>query len=209
MMRRWWLPLAILLAFSRCRDAAAPLASRGAAAAQFSTTTSPTTVHILEQAPTAPRLETYSVSVWAYMRKESMVQVNYQPTAGQSVGDPFLRFDIAHNGLVAGAGGAPLKPGDSVLITLTIDSLSFAVHFEPDGVLFSTKDPATLAMWYAHANLDLNGDGVVDYLDMQLVNQLSFWYHGKRWSVVPSSVDTKQQVVRASLYHLSDYALSW
>src|SRR2546422_8452783 len=39
---------------------------------------------------------------------------------------------------------SPLARGDSVRITLTIDSLSFAVDFQPSGVVFSTSSPAQL-----------------------------------------------------------------
>lgn len=168
-------------------------------------------MRILRQAPTAPPLEAYRLSFWAHVGKASTVTVNYQPAAGQWVGEPFLRFDIPKNGLVAGANGVRLRKGDSVWVTLTIDSLSFSVHFQPAGVLFSTKFPANLAIWYGNADPDLNGDGVVNGKDKQLERQLAFWYHAAKthWSQLSSNNDATQLSVSTALYHFSEYAVSW
>jgi hypothetical protein len=183
-------------------DVQQPLAQRAA---------STTEVHILQQASTAPPLETYRASFWAHKGTASTVTVNYQPAAAQWVGEPFLRFDIPKNGLVAGADGAPLKRGDSVWVTLTIDSVDFSVHAQPSGVLFSKNFPANLAIWYENANPDLNGDGVVNGQDKQLERQLAFWYHAAKthWSRLSSNNDTTQLFVSTALYHFSEYAVSW
>ncbi len=216
--RRFWLPVAMLLALAGCRDAAGPLDQHNLAGHELSMTgqlvsqpTSPMGVHILQQASTAPALETYRASFWAYKGTASTVIVNYQPAAGQGVGSPFLRFDIPKNGLVAGADGVPLKRGDSVWVTLTIDSVGFSVHFQPSGVLFSTKFPANLTIWYENANPDLNGDGVVNGKDAHLEQQLAVWYHAAKthWSRLSSNNDTAQLFVATALYHFSEYAVSW
>ncbi len=217
MTPRLWSPLAILLTLAGCRDVAAPL-NENVAGPQLSMTgevvgqaTSSRQIHILQQASTAPPLETYQVSFWAYVGKASTVTVNYQPAAGQSVGQPFLRFDIPKKGLVAGADGAPLHRGDSVSVTLTIDPVSFSVHFQPSGVLFSTRFPANLAIWYENANPDLNGDGVVDATDQMLRQQLALWYHAAKthWIKLSSNNDTTLPSVSTALYHFSEYAVSW
>ncbi len=212
MTPRFWLPVAILVALAGCRDVAAPPNEQNVAAHQLSMTgqvvsqsTSSTGIHILQQSSAAPPLETYQVSFWAYVGKASTVTVNYQSAAGQS----FLRFDIPKHGLVAGAGGVPLHRGDSVSVTLTIDSVSFSVDFQPSGVLFSTKFPANLTLWYENANPDLNGDGVVNGKDQQLEKQLALWYQAHPWSKLPSNNDTKLQTVSTALYHFSEYAVSW
>lgn len=216
MTLRLWLPLAILLTLAGCQDVAAPLNEQnvadprlGITSAAVSQPASFTRVHMLQQAPTAPPLETDRVSFWAYVGKASTVTVNYQPAAGQSLGEPFLRFDIPKHGLVAGAGGVPLNRGDSVAVTLTIDSVSFSVHFQPSGVLFSTKFPANLTIWYENANPDLNGDGVVDRKDQHLEQLLAIWYNAHPWSQLSSKNNTTQLSVSAALYHFSEYALCW
>ena len=87
-----------------------------------------TGVHILRQSPTAPRLRAYRVAFWAKRGTQTTIGVNYRRVPGQFTSDPFLRFKIPINGLVAGAGGVPLGRGDSVLITLTIDTSRWLAH---------------------------------------------------------------------------------
>src|SRR6266699_2762569 len=145
-----------------------------------------------------------------------------QPPLAQSVATRLLsvlrqaktapRFAIPRNGLVAGANGACLKSGDSILVTLTIDPSSFLVDFQPSGVLFSKTSPATLGFWYGRANPDLNGDGVVDSTDRALIQQLAIWYQGAKttgWSQQPSINDPTKQVVGTAVYHFSQYAVAW
>ena len=211
MTRKHLFPLALALAIGACRDAAAPFAEPRAALPQFDVlaTDSSVEVHVLRQSPSAPPLETYQVSFWASPVRESKVTVSYRPAAGQSVGAPFLRFGVPRHGLVAGAGGVPLAPNDSVLITLNIDSVAFRVDFQPEGVAFSPSYPAQLTLWYANANPDFNGDGQVNELDNQLAQQLAVWYHGAKWSRMSSKSDPALRVVAAQLYHFSEYAVSW
>jgi hypothetical protein len=169
-------------------------------------------IPMLRQAKTAPPLATYQVSLWAYVGKASAVTVSYLPAKGQLVGDSFLRFNIPKSGLVAGAAGASLKSGDSILVTLTIDPVSFLVDFQPSGVLFSKTSAATLAFWYGRANPDLNGDGVVDAADQLLMQQLAIWYQGAKttgWSEQPSINDPAKQLVGTAVYHFSQYAVAW
>src|SRR5207237_1150477 len=97
-------------------------------------------------------------------------QYSGMPAAGirmlqASLGGSFLRFEIPKQGLETDAGGTRLKRGDSVHITLTIDPVSFEVHFKPSGVTFSRTWPAALTIWYGNANPDLDGDGAVDGVD--------------------------------------------
>jgi hypothetical protein len=103
---------------------------------------------------------------------ESTVAVDYRPAAGQSVGQPFLRFRIPKFGLKTGPDGARLYGADSVFITMTIDSVKLSVDFQPSGVTFSEVFAAGLIIWYANANPDLNCDGVVDSTDQALAQQL-------------------------------------
>jgi hypothetical protein len=212
------LTLAFLVALTACREAAAPPARDISAEAGLTAQrnrpgpqpdTATEAVHVLQQSPSAARLVTYRTSFWLHKGRESTIRVNYQPTGSQLVGRPFLRFGVPKQGLEAGGGGAPLRPGDSVLITLTIDTLAFAVHFEPSGVRFSSQFPADLAFWYANANPDLNGDGVVDGTDEAWQSRIAIWYRGRRWAELPSLNDTKQQYVLTELGHFSEYAVSW
>lgn len=202
--------LTLLLALSGCQDALTPVnpAFLGGRPELSEVSSQPP---VLQQSPAAPPLEAYRVSFWAPVAKPSSVTVSYQPAAGESVGQPFLRFDIPKNGIVAGADGLQVQKTDSVLIRITIDTVTFDLDFQPAGLLFSTKAPATLTLWWGNANLDLNGNGVVDGWDRNQLQNLALWYQatGSSGYKVSSKNDTTQQYVTGSLYHFSQYALSW
>src|SRR6266576_3375097 len=102
---RLLLPVALALFAAGCVDETGP---------------SPTGVHILRQAPTAPRLQAYRVSFWARRGTQTTVGVNYRRAPGQTWGDPFLRFRIPINGLAAGATAvSPAPAASSLMATLT------------------------------------------------------------------------------------------
>jgi hypothetical protein len=211
MPRPYWLPVAVFLALAGCKDATAPLDQPFALAEAAGPLTLFDGLHVLQQAPTAPALETYQVSFWARRDRASTVIVNYQPLDGESFGLPFLRFNIPRGGL-ASIPGVRLGWRDSVLITLTIDRASFAVEFAPSGVAFSRSHPAALAIWYGNANPDLNGDGIVDAVDETLAAQLAIWGRQARpgpWLRTSSQTEAGQQWVWTALYHFSEYAVSW
>src|SRR5213078_4124193 len=109
---------------------------------------------------------------------------NYRRAPGEWLPDPFLRFRIPINGLVAGAGGVPLARGDSVRITLTIDSVLLNVDFQPSGVVFSKSSPAQLAIWYKSAKAD-------------------------PWRQLWSKNDVTLELVTVALHHFSQYSVAW
>ncbi len=208
--RRFPILFALALLAGGCGDGLGPRPT--AVQPPLAMTVATKTVSMLRQGKTAPPLATYQVSVWAYVGRASAVSVRYLPAKGQTVGDTFLRFNIPKGGLVAGANGAPLKSGDSILVTLSIDPTSFMVDFQPSGVLFSKTSPATLGFWYGRANPDLNGDGVVNATDQALIQQLAIWYQGGKttgWSQQPSINDPTKQLVGTAVYHFSQYAVAW
>ena len=209
---RTWLavPVAALLFLGGCADAVGPAVEPHLVDAP-SVSAPVADLHILRQAPTAPALETYQVSFWARRDRASTVTVNYLPAAGESVGQPFLRFDIPRDGLQAGVDGRRLGRRDAVYITLTIDPQTLAVDFAPSGVSFSGRRPATLAIWYGNADPDFNGDGTVDAVDQALVEVLAIWGRPQRpapWLKAASQTDAGQWIW-AALYHFSEYAVSW
>ena len=206
--RRVWLAVAILMAVGGCRDAAEP-----SAVADVVASPDPLgPVHILQQAPTAPALETYQTSFWVTKGKAATLVVNYQSPDGQTVADRFLQFDLPKDGLIAGAYDPHMAKGDSILLTLSIDPTGFLAHFGPSGVKFSAKSPAILTMCYEHMDPDLNGDGIVDETDEALQQQISFWTQSMKagdWFKLPTQYDPANPCVTAKLYHFSEYAVSW
>jgi hypothetical protein len=206
MPRRSWM-FALLLVGAACRDVAAPPMQPAVTVSL----PSPAGIHMLRQAPGAPALETYQVSFWACDGETAAVTVNYLPAAGETVGQPFLRFSVPKNSMAMDPNGRRLRRGDSVLITLTIDPVTFSVDFQPSGVWFSNGSPAQLTFWYQNADPDYNGDGVVDAADKQLAQQIAVWGRagGRRWTALPSAVDPNLPRVSTSVMHFSEYAVSW
>jgi len=197
-MIRVWLPLAILLAVAGCQDATAPATTNGVAGLQLQEVADfSLPPHILQQAPAAPPLDAYQVSFWAYKQgPASTITVSYQD------GEPFLGFHIPRNSLQDFAGSDSLQKGDSILITLTVDPVSFLVDFQPSGLLFSGDLPASLAFCLENANPDLNGDGVVDSTDQALQQQLAIWSQPGRasgWFKLSAVVDTTGQALQQQL----------
>ena len=206
-LRGYMMPLTFVLVAVACSDQTGP--SPTAVPAPLAAMVSPTGTNIIQQASTAPRLQTYRVSFWAKRGMQTTVAVFYRWAPGQWFPDPFLRFRIPINGLLAGAGGVPLARGDSVLITMSIDTVLFSVDFQPSGVAFSPTSPAQLTIWYKNANPDLNGDGVVNADDDAIQEQLAIWYHGKVWFQQWSKSDTTNLSVSSPIYHFSQYAVGW
>ena len=206
--RRWLLtiPVALGLCVAACRDATGPLPQRDMTGLQADFLPDWFTPCILQQASTAPPLETYQVSFWARHDRETAVAVNY------TSGEPYLRFRIPRFGLKWTPDGARVQGSDSVLVTLTLDPVNLAATFEPSGLVFSDVFPAQLTMYYENANPDLNGDGVVNFTDWVLKLRLGIWGNSgrsPRWFKVGSRNNTSQQSVTGYIYHFSLYAVSY
>ena len=214
-----WSLFAIVVGLVGCQDVTAPTPVQPAtgrapfnmSADNAGPSSAPVGVHMLRQAPWAPQLETYEASFWAVDGQPSGITVNYLPADGELVGQPFLRFDIPKNAMATGVGGTRVNRGDSVLVTVIIDPVTFSVEFDPSGVVFSNGTPAHLTIWYENADPDLNGDGSVDAADQLLQQQLAVWFHAGqvRWVPMPSANDPTLPSVSTALYHFSEYAVSW
>lgn len=202
--------ISTLVMLAACRDAVAPTFEHAIVGDVVGSTAG---LHILTQAPTAPALERYQVSFWARKDRASTVLVNYQPAAGESVGHPFLQFDVPKGGLKTGGAAVHLGHRDSVLITLTIDPVDLTVDFQPSGVRFSGKHPAVLAVWYGNANPDLNGDGVVDGADAELDDLIAIWGRPAKpapWmKTMSKKLAGQEHWVLGAIRHFSEYAVSW
>ncbi len=65
-LRRYLLPLTVVLVAAGCTDQTGP--SPNAVPAPLAAVVPPPGTHILQQSPAAPRLQTYQVSFWARAR---------------------------------------------------------------------------------------------------------------------------------------------
>ena len=148
------------------------------------------------------------VTFWAVRGEERSVQVNYLSATGDTT-FPFLQLAITDPVYVPGRGD--LLPGDSVLVTVTIDPAEIKVSLEPTGTVFG--EPARLKLSYGGADGDMNGDGVVDSTDAQIeTHLLGLWYRegaDSAWARIPASQSVGEKSFISALRHFSDYEVSF
>jgi hypothetical protein len=158
---------------------------------------------------TAPlSLDQYSVSFWAVRGQARSAVIRYKDASGHS-NAPFLQLTITDP--VTLPDGSTLAEGDSVRITINIDTTKVGVSLEPTGLQFG--EAAQMQMWYGGADGDLNGDGVVDATDGYVESQLlGMWYREgdvSDWSRIPATQLLSAKSFIVALPHFSQYAVSW
>src|SRR3989454_1067355 len=223
-VRRHLIPLALAVFAARCADgphptgvqeplAPAPHSLRwaGGSAPQLTTigTSAGGAGHgVFLAAPSGLSLDQYTATFWAVRGEERSLQINYFSVTGDT-SSPFLRLVVDDPAYVPGVGD--LAPGDSVLMTVTIDPSNIKISLEPTGLLFG--NPAQLQIWYGGAGGDLNGDGVVDATDAYIESQLlGIWYRegvDSVWSKVSATQTLSDKSFTRALPHFSEYALCW
>ena len=215
-VRRPLLVFALALSVARCADQptavkapAGPQFLRWAETPQFSArTTDPRARRSGAMALTPPlSLEQYAVSFWAVRGESRSVQINYSSSIDNGV-HPFLLLTTTDPQFVPGVGA--LAMGDSVLITVTVDTTKIGVSLEPTGLQFGA--PAQLKVWYGGASGDLNGDGVADSTDAALEAQvLGLWYREENsdpWTKLGASQSLDEKSFTYALPHFCEYAIA-
>lgn len=152
-------------------------------------------------------LDTYSTSFWAVRGEARSVRIHYRSAAGDD-SNPFLSLTITDPVFVPGIGA--LAAGDSVLITVGVDTTNLGVSLEPSGTQFGA--PSELRIWYGGAGGDLNGDGQVDATDAYIERQLlSVWYREGEspWSLIPAAHSLEEKSFTTGLQHFSLYFLGF
>lgn len=153
-------------------------------------------------------LDHNTASFWAVRGESRSVQINYRSFTGDTT-SPFLHLTITDPISVPGLGD--LAPGDSVLITVTIDTVNIGVSLEPTGLQFG--DPAQLQIWYAGAGGDLNGDGVADSTDAGIEGKLlGMWYREgatSTWTPIPAIHSLSDKSFISELFHFCDFEVSF
>ena len=223
-VRRSLIPLALTLFAARCTNGTHPTAVEqpaaptphflrwaGGSAPQFSA------VGALASLPGGAlraslsaglQLDRYTASFWAVRGEPRSVQINYLSATGDT-NSAFLRLTTTDPAYVPGLGD--LAPGDSVLITVTIDPDNIKVSLEPTGLLFG--EPGQLQISYGGADGDLNGDGVVDETDAYIESQLlGLWYREGTngvWEPIPAVQELADKSFVSALPHFCEYAISW
>jgi len=162
----------------------------------------------LASGPAGLSLNQVTATFWAVRGEQRSAQIDYLSATGDTSA-PFLRLTIGDPTYVPGRGD--LAPGDSVLITVTIDTVNIGVSLEPTGLQFG--DPAQLQIWYDGAGGDLNGDGVVDGADALIESQLlGLWYRegaDGQWTQIPADHSIVEKSFTSSLLHFCEFAIAW
>lgn len=109
-------------------------------------------------------------SFWAVAGQSRTLVMRY------SNGDELLEFEVRDKSLLRRPNGTAFLPGDSVLISVTLDPANrYVVFFEPSGLVFNPLEPAHLEINYMQADPDIDDDGDEDAEDDALEAQLRFW----------------------------------
>lgn len=216
-VRRSLMVLAVALSVARCADQPTAVAVRPPAAPQFlkwsatpefTAKLDPRVRRSGAMALTPPlSLDQYTVSFWAVRGESRSVQINYSSAIDEET-HPFLELTTTDPRFVPGVG--ELAMGDSVLITVTVDTTKIGVSLEPHGLQFG--NPAELKMWYGGAGGDMNGDGAVDSTDTNIeALLLGLWYRegdATPWAQLPAAQSVADKLFTYGLAHFSEYAVA-
>lgn len=174
---------------------------------------------ILVEASGAPALETYQAQFWAIEGEDRKFEIRYATDGhghdddDDDEGPVFWRLHLKEHSLVTRLGGTALSHGDSLLISVTVDSSRLVVDMEPSGLQFNPDEPATLTLFYGWADPDLDRDGDVDGEDRTIGdNYLGIWFRADEqsgWESVNASHDREKRRFRMSILHFSGYTVSW
>jgi hypothetical protein len=218
LVRRSLMVAALALSVARCADQptavkapAGPQFLRWAQTPQFTarTTDDPHARRSGAMALTPPlSLDQYVVSFWAVRGESRSVQINYSSSIDNGQ-HPFLTLTTTDPQFVPDGVGE-LAMGDSVLITVTVDTSKIGVSLEPSGLVFG--EPASLTINYGGASGDLNGDGVADSTDSKIeAKLLGLWYRedqGDQWTQVGASHSIDDKTFTYALPHFCEYAIA-
>ena len=212
-VRRSLLVLALALAVARCAEQptavkapAGPQFLKWTGTPQFNSQTRARRSGAMAMTPPLS-LDQYTVSFWAVRGESRSIRINYSSTIDND-SHPFLELTTTDPVFAPEIG--EIAMGDSVLITVSVDTSKIGVRFEPTGLQFGTA--SQLKIYYGGASGDLNGDGVANEADAQLEQQmLGLWYReytNDDWSQVPASQATGEKSFTYALPHFCEYAVA-
>ncbi len=190
----------VCAAYIACAETTGPVASEEHAGLQDPS------IRFLRLASTAPPLETYEASFRACRNKSQTLRIGGKDSE-------YLRLEVPKKALFRWPDGRRFKDKECVRITVTADPSRLLAEFQPAGLLFNPKHPARLRMYYSTADLDLNGDGVVDDRDEEIAEkELGIWRlaHGDgHWHRIEAELDWSEEWLDAELESFSHYAIAY
>ncbi|HEY2824766.1 MAG TPA: hypothetical protein VGI83_04405 [Gemmatimonadales bacterium] len=152
-----------------------------------------------------------SATFWAYTNQASSVEIDY--LAADSTWLPYVSLNVPAGALLKRPDGSFFGLVDSTQVTVTVDSSQVLVTLDPTGLRFNPLVPATLKIWYGGSNPDFNSDGVVNWLDNLIEqNLLHVWCQEDvldPWRLVSAVHNLLDKSFTVPLGHFSGYAVSW
>lgn len=153
--------------------------------------------------------EVTQASFWAVRGQTRSLVVRYRD---RPTDPPLLEFVVGAQSLLTRGDGTPVLVGDSVQITVTVDTQRrFLFDFQPAGLTFSPVTPARLRLNYDAADPDFNGDGVVNQLDAAVELRLQIWQQqlpGLPWLPVPTLRVEGTQILEGRVTHFTGFAMA-
>ncbi len=157
-----------------------------------------------------PRI-TREASFWAVRGESREIRMRYAPENPGEEGEEFLEFEVDDESLLRRPDGTLFAEGDSILITVRVDTTDrFVFTMEPSGLVFDPDEPAELEVDFLRSERDLNGDGVVNDADEALRRTLRIWKQerpGDPWFPL-GTVEVREDRLRADIDSFTGFALA-
>ncbi len=188
-MIRKTLGLSAALLIVSCSDALAPV-DRAVFRETGSSANAPVTTIV--QSAEAPALATYHTSFIAIQGMATRFEIRYLN------GDKFIELRIPEDAQFLEADGSPVVPGETVEVTVDVDSSFFLVRFGLQGLRFDGEHPGTLTFFCDHSQ-DCRGE------------RLSIWNQarsGDSWNP-QTNVNLPGHELVATVSNFSNYAVAW
>lgn len=152
-------------------------------------------------------LEQTRVSFWAVRGESRSVQIDYKGRRNAEP-RPFLLLTTTDPQFVPGIG--ELAVGDSVLITVKVNTRKLSVSLEPTGLQFGA--PGSLTMWYTGARREHEEDDQYDDSDENIDDtDLALFYREDQkhpWSQLTATQSFADHSFTYAIPHFSDYAIA-
>ena len=154
-----------------------------------------------QMAPPAPlEIEKKRVTFWAVRGASRSVQIDYKGKR-DAAPHPFLLLTTTDPQFVPGVG--ELAVGDSVLVTVKVDTKKLLVSLEPTGLQFGT--PATLTLWYTGAAEEGDSNAVAPDTSLGMFYRED---HKDPWVQIAATQSLEQKSFTSNIPHFSFYAIA-
>lgn len=172
----------------------------------------PEELTVVRLSESSPPLFNPVESFYAVQGQNSEARIYFDDGQGQP-GDEYLRLRLEGASLLAYPDGTRFAEGDSILVTVqVVDPAQALFELKPSGLQFNPLAPAELEIRYQRADGDLNEDGKIDAVDVELERSLAIWRQeqpGDPFVRVGTVLRADIDEVRATLDGFSRYALAY